>query len=300
MTAYVATRWYRAPEVMLSFKEYTKAIDVWSVGCIFAEMLGRRCLFPGKNYVEQMGLVLNVLGTPSTEFMDHIGSERARSFMKAFKVFTAIPLPEIFPDSSVTALALLKTMLEFDPASRVSASDSLAHPFFASYQDGEPDPACAAFDFDFDSEQLSLSQLKDNIIALVEAFHVIPQRPSKGLTRKAACGSAPRKRTKPDDNAGPASHLSEETKALLFQWAQQRDAASDACTESSNADNALNFCDVPNSSHDSTVALPSPVPPVGLLFSPPMMSAVLADGMVCNLRYILLSLPARPGLTMFY
>lgn len=48
MTQYVATRWYRAPELMLAFTEYTTAVDVWSVGCIFAEMLGRKPLFPGK------------------------------------------------------------------------------------------------------------------------------------------------------------------------------------------------------------------------------------------------------------
>ena len=53
MTEYVATRWYRAPEIMLSWKEYTKAIDVWSVGCIFAELLGRKPLFPGKDYVRR-------------------------------------------------------------------------------------------------------------------------------------------------------------------------------------------------------------------------------------------------------
>ena len=76
MTAYVATRWYRAPEVLLSLKQYTRAIDMWSVGCILAEMLGRRhvvlvqykCakarryLFPGSNYVEQLKFILNVLG----------------------------------------------------------------------------------------------------------------------------------------------------------------------------------------------------------------------------------------------
>ncbi len=99
MTEYVATRWYRAPEVMLSFKEYTKAIDVWSVGCIFAEMLGRRCLFPGKNYVEQMGLVLNIVGTPPPAFLDRIGSDKAREFIRAFKVFPSVPLNKVYPDA---------------------------------------------------------------------------------------------------------------------------------------------------------------------------------------------------------
>ena len=54
MTEYVATRWYRAPELMLSLHQFTKAIDVWSVGCIFAEMLGRTALFPGSNYLNQL------------------------------------------------------------------------------------------------------------------------------------------------------------------------------------------------------------------------------------------------------
>jgi len=49
---YVVTRWYRAPEVILQASEYTKAIDIWSVGCIFAELLGRTPLFPGKDYLE--------------------------------------------------------------------------------------------------------------------------------------------------------------------------------------------------------------------------------------------------------
>ena len=64
MTEYVATRWYRAPEIMLSWKEYTKAIDVWSVGCIFAELLGRKPLFPGKDYIHQLNLITDVIGTP--------------------------------------------------------------------------------------------------------------------------------------------------------------------------------------------------------------------------------------------
>lgn len=54
MTEYVATRWYRAPELMLSLHQFTKAIDIWSVGCILAEMLGRTALFPGSNYLNQL------------------------------------------------------------------------------------------------------------------------------------------------------------------------------------------------------------------------------------------------------
>jgi len=62
LTEYVATRWYRAPEIMLTFKEYTKAIDIWSVGCVLAEMLSGKPLFPGRDYHHQLSLILNVLG----------------------------------------------------------------------------------------------------------------------------------------------------------------------------------------------------------------------------------------------
>jgi serine/threonine protein kinase len=60
MTEYVVTRWYRAPELLLSCEEYTASIDVWSVGCIFAELLGRKPLFPGKDYIHQLKLIIQV------------------------------------------------------------------------------------------------------------------------------------------------------------------------------------------------------------------------------------------------
>ncbi len=60
MTEYVVTRWYRAPELLLSCEDYTTAIDVWSVGCIIAELLGRKALFPGKDYIHQLNLITQV------------------------------------------------------------------------------------------------------------------------------------------------------------------------------------------------------------------------------------------------
>jgi len=61
----VATRWYRAPEIMLNSKGYTKSIDIWSVGCILAEMLSNRPIFPGKHYLDQLNHILAILGSPS-------------------------------------------------------------------------------------------------------------------------------------------------------------------------------------------------------------------------------------------
>ena len=76
LTEYVVTRWYRAPEIMLSCQEYTKAIDVWSVGCIFAELLGRKPLFPGDDYIHQLQIICDKLGTPSDEELNFVTSEK--------------------------------------------------------------------------------------------------------------------------------------------------------------------------------------------------------------------------------
>lgn len=67
---------YRAPEIMLSWKEYTKAIDMWSVGCIFAELLGRKPLFPGKDYIHQLNLIIDVIGSPDDEDINSIESDK--------------------------------------------------------------------------------------------------------------------------------------------------------------------------------------------------------------------------------
>lgn len=64
-TEYVITRWYRSPEVILKASKYTKAVDIWSVGCIFAELLGRTPLFPGEDYLDQIQRTIAVLGTPT-------------------------------------------------------------------------------------------------------------------------------------------------------------------------------------------------------------------------------------------
>ena len=75
MTEYVVTRWYRAPELLLSCEDYTSAIDIWSIGCILAEILGRAPLFPGKDYIHQMRLIVEVLGSPMVSVHDRIDIE---------------------------------------------------------------------------------------------------------------------------------------------------------------------------------------------------------------------------------
>ena len=87
MTEHVVTRWYRPPELMLCADGmYTAAVDVWSVGCIFAELLGRGPLFPGKNFMHQLALIFEIIGTPPDDELAYIRSDQAIRFMRSLPV----------------------------------------------------------------------------------------------------------------------------------------------------------------------------------------------------------------------
>ncbi|KAL1918995.1 uncharacterized protein VTP21DRAFT_2376 [Calcarisporiella thermophila] len=168
MTEYVATRWYRAPEIMLTFKEYTFAIDVWSVGCILAEMLSGKPLFPGRDYHHQLTLILDVLGTPTMDDFYSIKSRRARDYIRSLPFKKRIPFAQLFPNANPLALDLLEKLLAFNPAKRITVEDALKHPYLEPYHDPNDEPtappvSAGFFDFDRFKEQLSKEQLKEMI-----------------------------------------------------------------------------------------------------------------------------------------
>ena len=78
MTGYVSTRYYRAPEIMLTWQKYDVEVDIWSAGCIFAEMLEGKPLFPGKDHVNQFSIITELLGTPPDDVIQTICSENVR------------------------------------------------------------------------------------------------------------------------------------------------------------------------------------------------------------------------------
>ncbi|EEH36530.2 mitogen-activated protein kinase MKC1 [Paracoccidioides lutzii Pb01] len=151
MTEYVATRWYRAPEIMLSFPSYTKAIDVWSVGCILAELLGGRPFFKGRDYVDQLNQILHYLGTPNEETLSRIGSPRAQEYVRNLPFMHKIPFQRLFPSANPDALDLLDRMLAFDPSSRISVEEALEHRYLHIWHDATDEPSCpTTFDFHFE------------------------------------------------------------------------------------------------------------------------------------------------------
>ncbi|CAM9127324.1 unnamed protein product, partial [Scytosiphon promiscuus] len=163
LTEYVVTRWYRAPEIMLACQEYSKAIDIWSVGCIFAELMLRRPFFPGDNYIDQLTIICDKLGKPKESELTFVSTEKARRFILKLPSTTPKCLRDQFPSTaSNEALDLLSKMLEFSPETRISVEDALRHPFMQNLHAVKEEPvANFEFCFAFESEVPSKHRLQE-------------------------------------------------------------------------------------------------------------------------------------------
>ncbi|KAI0044802.1 CMGC/MAPK/ERK protein kinase [Auriscalpium vulgare] len=186
MTEYVATRWYRAPEIMLSFANYASAIDVWSVGCILAELLAGKPIFKGRDYVDQLNQILHYLGTPSEDTLRRVGSPRAQDYIRSLPIKPRVPFSQLFPHANPLALDLLAKMLNFDPAKRITCEQALEHPYLAVWHDPSDEPVCPSnFDFGFEDED-SIEGMKKLIVQEVNLFRaeVRAQAKAAGQVRR--------------------------------------------------------------------------------------------------------------------
>ncbi|XP_015876558.2 mitogen-activated protein kinase 12 isoform X2 [Ziziphus jujuba] len=174
-TDYVATRWYRAPELCGSFfSKYTPAVDIWSIGCIFAEMLTGKPLFPGKNVVHQLELITDLLGTPSAESISRIRNEKARRYLNSMKKKQRIPFSQKFPNVDHLALRLLEHLLEFDPRDRPSAEEALADPYFDGWANVNHEPSkqpISRLEFEFERRKLTKDDVRELIYREILEYH---------------------------------------------------------------------------------------------------------------------------------
>lgn len=127
----VVTLWYRAPEILLGAKQYSTPVDVWSIGCIFAEMINQSPLFPGDSEIDQLFKIFRGLGTP----VDTVWPEVSQlpDYKEEFPKWKAKEMKELCPKVDEFGLDLLKRMLVFPPHMRVSAKDALRHRYFEDY-----------------------------------------------------------------------------------------------------------------------------------------------------------------------
>ncbi|WOL18426.1 mitogen-activated protein kinase [Canna indica] len=153
MTEYVVTRWYRAPELLLSCDNYGTSIDVWSVGCIFAELLGRRPIFQGTECLNQLKLIVSVLGTMDDADLGFINNPKACRYVRSLPYSPGVPLANLYPNADPLAIDLLQKMLVFDPTKRISVTEALQHPYMSPlYNPNTDPPAEVPIDLEIDED----------------------------------------------------------------------------------------------------------------------------------------------------
>ncbi|GMT24151.1 hypothetical protein PFISCL1PPCAC_15448 [Pristionchus fissidentatus] len=141
MSDYVVTRYYRAPEIILGLP-YSEKVDIWSIGCIFAEMINHRVLFPGRDRVDQWSKIVNIMGTPSQTFISRL-AKPAAEYVNSLPKADPKPMEQAIPDENFLgnteqpqahltakdARRLISKMLAIDPNERYSVADALNDPY---------------------------------------------------------------------------------------------------------------------------------------------------------------------------
>ena len=202
LTGHVVTRWYRAPEVILLEKDYSAAIDVWSVGCILAELLGmikenaptfldRSPLFPGTSCFplspgqssvkrggfphssqDQLSVIFSVLGTPKEEDFEFVTDAKAIEYLRSFPFKKPVELSELYPGATPEVISLLKEMLQFSPRKRITIDEAINHPFLSKLRDKSretvaPGPINMAFEKE---GELTAERLRELFIEEIKQY----------------------------------------------------------------------------------------------------------------------------------
>jgi serine/threonine protein kinase len=177
MTDYISTRWYRAPELLLGSEDYAGAVDMWSIGCIFAEMLIRKPILPGQDSENQLELIVGLLGLPDKKFIANYSGGRLTEVFKnlSFDTKEKGEFSSVFSTvEEKDALSLLKKMLRYEPKKRITIEKALEHPFLADLHYPPDEPTAkpvSPFDFDFEKYDLSIEQTKDLLYEEIMLYH---------------------------------------------------------------------------------------------------------------------------------
>ena len=206
MTDYVATRWYRAPEILFGAPNYTKGVDVWAVGCILAEMIIGKPLFPGTSTLDQLTRVLEVTGRPGDEDIRSIKSTFAVTMLESIRQPSggrpppslATRLPKATPDM----IDFMQKCFQFNPLKRATVVELLNHSFVAQFHDPLTEPVCRkpiriALD---DNVRLTVQDYRNRIYDAVmkrkrEINHPVSPYPNGGVDYSTSPAAAPVQRT---------------------------------------------------------------------------------------------------------
>jgi mitogen-activated protein kinase 1/3 len=207
LSHHVVTRWYRAPELILIQNNYTSTIDIWSLGCIFGELMTllkdncvnpyeRKPLFPGKSCFplsppkdqstiiktnhgypvdsrDQLNVIFDVIGAPMEEDIEFITDQHAKDYLRSFEKKNKKNLKERFSGSSDESLDLLCRMIEFNPNKRITIRECFEHPFFRNVRDTSKEKTSNnILNLDYENLELSFEQLKMKFVEVINNFKI--------------------------------------------------------------------------------------------------------------------------------
>jgi len=183
MTKHVVTRWYRAPELIL-LQDYTYAVDMWSVGCIFSELLSmqdqdtkcedRVALFPGQtcyplsqdaqssnsDRLDQLNVIFAIIGTPDDGDIEKF--HEVKDFLRKLPKKPRVPLRSKFPKAESEAIDLLERMLEFNPSKRITVEEALHHAFLEPTRERFKASSCPfQISMEFENQQMDIKTIKE-------------------------------------------------------------------------------------------------------------------------------------------
>ncbi|XP_050464716.1 extracellular signal-regulated kinase 2 isoform X4 [Cataglyphis hispanica] len=186
LTDYVATRWYRAPEILIASKRYTRGIDMWSLGCILGEMLLGKPLFPGSSTINQVERIMATLPPPTDEDLISVSAGYGTNLLEKAPNGPRRTLKDLLPEVSEKALDLISNLIVFNPTQRLTAIEALEHPYVADFhrRGNEPERGSSVVPLLSDDVQLSVDEYRNKLYAMMDEKHRKHKNMSKSRLRR--------------------------------------------------------------------------------------------------------------------
>jgi len=191
LTPFLCTRWYRPPEILCKRRDYTDKVDMWSAGCILAEILRRVPLFKGRDTMHQLVLIIRVIGVPSEKDIVDTVHSSCREFVRTVipdhaEASGDISFNSLFPEASAALLNFLQTLLRFNPHNRPTASEALQNPYFSALHDPNNEPVRALLpisEFEFERRRITHSACQEELFR--EILQYYPKKRQEYLAQVA-------------------------------------------------------------------------------------------------------------------
>eukprot|EP00758_Cryptobia_borreli_P001739 Tbor_TRINITY_DN2491_c0_g1::TRINITY_DN2491_c0_g1_i1::g.2576::m.2576/K19603/MAPK15; mitogen-activated protein kinase 15 len=187
LTDYIATRWYRAPEILLGSTKYTKGVDMWSVGCILGELILEKPIFPGSSTMNQLERIVAVIGKPTPQDIASVNSQYAETMLESLTRVTPKLWQELCPKATPQAIDLMVKLMKFNPSERLSAKEALSHPYVEGFHNPKeepeaPEPITISLP---DDTRFTVSEYREKLYTEIQNSKRRAEKPDGSNTTKA-------------------------------------------------------------------------------------------------------------------